>query len=1330
MRRSLCFGILWFAFLHFVNAQIYRNITIDVGLTNNYVYSIARDGEGFTWMLSSSGADRFDGTDFVHFFLPTDYRPIGVSSQYQLLTDHNGDIWEVGTRRGNSICFLDRKIGEFVLIPINKSGERGLNFLFLDKRNRIWLSNGKRIFIYDIDSRSQEELDGYVASDIVCGAEVSDNRYVIGLDKGLVVVSQSGEEWHVSSVEGEIEWKNYHIHQLSERISQRFVPHTISDISATKMTCLGDTDGTLILFDTKSHFYRVNINTGKADAHVIQPIHDTHITGLKRYFDESDKWFVATEGRGVFLLDSEECTVSQYLCFDYNDNSGLRGNVILDVYAESETGRVWLANYPYGVCCYTPDFPLFNRYVSKADGINSISPGVVTEIMQDSDGDMWYATSSGVSCHLHKSNRWKHYLRDRKRKNLTYLAVCEIAPGKVMASGLMSGGFVIDKHTDEVIAINPQYFGSDSDADYNVRDIYRDHHGIVWLAGNDYLGRIDWKTKTYTAYPLRNPAIMIATKDDDHFWLATLEEVWVVDVHTAEMTQFALPENCVDINDMITTQKGELYVATADEGLFSCDLTAPGDVREFKNFKYENSALISNNIIAMVENSEGNILMSTDQGLTKFYVDKGTFVNWSYSLGMFSFGFYKKSAVHTEENTVHYGTYDGVIAIHDSVCLPRATDSKTIFSNLHINNKPQNPGLDFDHLELGYNQRQIAFKVGNLNYDNPEMYLYSWKLESDDLFRRNGVTKDRNIRILLKHGNYKLTVYTYDVFNNNIVEERVVTISVNVPIWRNPASIVVYIALFMLLIFLLHIFFLYRNKRLMAEDKVNFFIRAAHEIRTPLSLIKAPLEEISEREQLSERGYKNIQTVLRSANDLLLLTGDLLNIERMKMRSTELRLFHTNLAEYMQDLIVPFQMYAKSRKLKLEYVSVADGDVWIDRSRMDSIIQNLVNNAIKYTPSGGMVTVSSNVSDTNWSVVISDTGVGISEEEKNRLTEMFYRSSKVEDNISGAGVGLFLVKKLVQEHGGEMSLESEDGKGTTFTVEFPMEYKEQKNVVMVTAEKQKQKLTSNSPKVLVVEDNSDLRRFLTDALSDSFIIHTAENGEEAYNKVRFVHPDIIISDVMMPVMQGDELCRKIKTDIETSHIPVILLTARADEDSQVEGLASLADEYITKPFSMDVLRARIGNILANRKILQKIFSAVPKGKDDVNEVLETQNVDQTIMDAHSVDVEFIKSVSKMIDEHLSENNLTVDTLCALVGMSRTSLYNKIKSLTGYPPADLIRIRRIAKAKSLLDNTRLTINDISDRCGFSDVKYFRDVFKKNVGVSPSQYRNRNGDGYED
>lgn len=1325
MRRLLLIIILFVVRCSLVESQVYRNITTSEGLNNNNVYSIVQDKDGFMWFLSSGGVDRFDGLDFIHFPLQPANRPIGSSSAFHLLSDNNGDIWQVGTTEGKSICYYNKGTGRFDYISLSGLEKKGVSFLFLDEYNRIWMSNGNKLFLFDIENKKQIDLSIKSIANITCGSAIGDNKYIIGTEKGLVIIECDGGKWSDKHIDGIINWKKQ---DVKNDVTTIDVPSRVGCIVAERLV-VNKSTGELIVFDKKSRYYKINLQTGAVDAYISYLIYDIHITDIQYFFDSSDYLLVATEGRGVFKFNMSTCLIDEFLHFGTNDEPGLRGNVVMSMFSEVGNQRIWLANYPYGVCCYNMSLPTFKHNIHTKGDTQSLLPGIVRAMLEDSEGDIWYVTSSGISCHNVRTGSWRHYLKDNQQFSPILLSICEVHPGLMIVAGLMSGSIIIDKATGNYKIISPKYFDIEANSAHRIRSIYKDANGILWFAGKSKLVRMDWDNRKYKAYPLNSSSVLLAYKDEQHFWHATLDGLYVVDINDGSRTRYPLPANCLDINAVLTTKNGDLYIGTADAGLFVQKAGSKQDGTGFDNYISANSALLSNNILSLVEDSAQTVIMSTDQGITRFNPEKNSFSNWMASQGMLDNGFCKNSILYTSGRQILFGTYDGVIEFPDSVRMPNVLQSKMIFSNLRIGGVKQNAGLDFNKLDLDYDERQISLVVSNLNYDIPHVFLYSWRLEgSGETW--TALSRNRLIRYLLNSGKYRLIVRAYNGTDYQLIEERVITIKVSPPWWRSLPAIIVYILLVLAIVYAVYIFLIYKNKRRMAEDKVNFFIQTAHEIRTPLTLVKAPLEEISRNENLSDKGRKNMQIAMRSANDLLILTGDLLNVERLKMHNMKIELSQVDLNSYMQELMIPFQLYAKTKKLTLIYSSNSlDIQVWMDRSRMDSIIQNIINNALKYTPEGGSIEVCCRATEDSWSVSVSDNGIGIPAEEQSRLTEMYFRSSNADKQAAGTGVGLHLVQRLVQEHKGNISFVSEEGKGTTFTLTFPMDMGEvakQESVKVHNA-------PASAPVVLVVEDNKDLRTFISDVLSEDYTVHTAVNGQEAYDKVRFLNPDIVVSDVMMPKMRGDELCRNLKSEVETSHIPVILLTALVDRDSVVAGLSTMADAYLTKPFNTEVLKALINNIIANRKNLRQLYAGIGENTtaENVRQFADTLNASAENTDEHQIsvqpnelDMKFITDVNSIISREMSNGDFNVDMLCTEIYMSRTSFYNKIKSLTGYAPADFIRLRRLEHSKKLLLSSQYSITEISEKCGFCDPKYFREVFRKNYGTSPSQFRNEN------
>ena len=1301
-----------------MDAQLYRNLTTEKGLKNNNVYSIARDKDGFMWFLNSNGVDRFDGIDFIHFPLKTKNRPIGLTPVFQLVEDHDGYIWQIGTTEGNEICRFNNEKGDFEYTPIENADSDGISFLFLDSDNRIWISSEKNIFVYDIKSKKQTQLEFHLPHKIKCAEYVNPEKFIAGTEHGLFVIEKKNNEWKFYSMNKPLEWKKK---ELTYDITNVDNINSTNDINAHKMKICNDSSSILV-FDNKSRFYMIDLDNEEnaVEAYLMKSIYDACVMDIRNLFSNDQRLLIATEGRGVFKLEAKSRKLSNYLLSEYNETLGLKGNITLSVYPDPSKRRIWFANYPYGVCCYNIGYPSFEQYINH-NSSNSVSSGVATSLIEDSDGDIWVSTSSAVSLFERKKQKWRQFLREDKYSSLAFLTIGEISPGTVVAGGLMSGLFVIEKESGNVIPIGPKYFGLEDNSDRAFRGFYKDRNGKVWLAGERFLVSIDWAKKIYKRYPLERNSILLAPKDEDNFWLVTLKGLSSVNINTGKKSLYELPPKCVDINDVLTAKNGDLYIATVDEGLFVKRANSTNGPDDFEQFTYANSSLTTNNILSVIEDNDNSIILTTDRGITKFYPYAGTFANWQQWNGMMPHAFYKKSKLLTSDNRIFFGTYDGVIEIPDKIEPPRTTESNIIFSRLYIGGKPKSPSLDFDSLNLGFNERQIAFTVSNLNYDNPYAFLYSWRLDGTSETWTT-LSTNRQIRYLLNPGKYRLFVRAYSVEDLRLLEERELYISIKQPWWFTSPALLMYLTLFMLVIFLVYLFFKYRNRRVLAEDKVRFFIHAAHEIRTPLTLIKAPLEEISRNETLSERGQEYIKIILNNANNLLMMTGDLLNIERLKIRNPKLKLSKVRIEYYFLELLKPFRIYAKTKNITLDYSSnFEELEVFIDRNRMDSIVQNIINNALKYTPEKGSIKIKGHISKDSWTITVSDTGIGIPQEEQSKLSEMYFRSSNAEKKSEGSGVGLHLAYTLIKEHKGSISFVSEEGKGTTFILEFPINFVSSKIEHLDSEDRDMQiiKDSSTKPVVLFAEDNEDIRRLVKMSLSDEFNIVSAKNGFEAYNMISTINPSIIVSDIMMPEMNGDELCHKVKTTRETSHIPVILLTALADNESIVAGLKKMPDIYLTKPFNVDVLKAQIKNVLENRKALKELYMHSGHGGKFFPEY--EPEIQDKESEANDIDIKFMNDVNEIINKHLGDVLFNVDILCREIGMSRTNFYNKLKSLTEYAPADFIRLRRLEYSRHLLSTTHLSISEVSDRSGFSDPKYFREVFKKYYGKSPSNYR---------
>lgn len=465
---------------------------------------------------------------------------------------------------------------------------------------------------------------------------------------------------------------------------------------------------------------------------------------------------------------------------------------------------------------------------------------------------------------------------------------------------------------------------------------------------------------------------------------------------------------------------------------------------------------------------------------------------------------------------------------------------------------------------------------------------------------------------------------------------------------------------------------------------------------------------------------------------LLGLVTSLIDFESTDNYTLRLHVSEYELNSYLETTCEAFRTYASIRDIDITRESGFPYlNVRFDKDKMDSILKNILSNALKYTPRGGSIQVRAFADRHVWGVEVEDTGIGIPPEERKKLFRNHFRGSNaVNLQVAGNGVGLMMVHRLVRLHGGRVRVTSTEGKGTMVCVIFPLRSRRlDKACPVASPRKQDTGKTRMGPdcgpmreilptmtggdrqRILIVEDNDDLRTYLEGLLKEEYLVQTCSNGRDALLVAREYNPDLILSDVMMPEMGGDELCASVKSDIETSHIPVMLLTALGDEKDMLEGLENGADAYITKPFSINVLRANIRNILANRALLKRAYAGLEDG------------VGQVPPDCHNTrDWKFMASVRECVMKNIDNPGFCVDMLCGMQNMSRTGFFNKLKALTGHAPADYIRSMRLQYAAQLLREKDCSITEISDDSGFSDVRYFREVFRKYYGMSPSEYRN--------
>ena len=1299
--------------------QTYKYIGVEDGLSNRRIYNIQKDRQGYMWFLTNEGMDRYNGQDIKHYKLIEANRELNSDIDLGwLYADKKGGIWVIG-RKGR-IFQYEEKYDRFKMIYKLPEATDVISYGYLDRNSNIWLCSNDSILLYNTETAQTLQFPNVLDENITVVEQADDTHFFVATEMGVRYTQLNKGALHIipfetlDNVYTQINGLYYH------RQLQRLFIGTFSD-------------GTFAYDMSTQQIIKPDTALGDVSITHIRPLNEKEL-------------LVATEGMGVHKIDVNTCKTSPYIVANYESYNEMNGNNITDIYIDKEK-RIWLANYPAGITVVDPRYKNYHWIKHSIGNIQSLIKDQVNSIIEDSERDLWYATNNGISYYNSETGVWHSFMSSFEKnggnKNHIFVTLCEVEPGIIWAAGYSSGIYQINKRTISVEYITPSsLYGVNIRPDKYIRSIIKTADGDIWSGGYYNLKRIDFHKKTLRLYPKLNSITSIMEKDSKQMWIGTATGLYLLEKESGKYQRIELPVESMYIYSLYQARNGLLYIGTSGSGLLIYD----PEKRTFTHYHRDNCALISNNIYTILSDTDDDIIMSTENGLSSYYPAEKLFHNWTKDQGLMASHFNAGSGTLRKNGNFIFGSSDGAIEFNKEMKIPRKYSSKMVLSDLTIFYQTVYPGdensplsTDIDdtkELELSYSQNIFSLKVSSINYDYPSNILYSWKLEGFyDQWSRPG--NENIIRFTnLSPGEYTLHIRAVSNEDKRIVlEERTMKISIAQPIWLSFWAMLVYaIVLAVIAIITLRIIIL-RKQRKVSDEKIHFFINTAHDIRTPLTLIKAPLEEIREREALTKDGISNMNTALRNVNALLRLTTNLINFERADVYSSELYISEYELNTYLTETFNAFRPYASVKHINFTYESnFRYLNVWIDKEKMDSILKNIISNALKYTPENGSVHIYASETNDSWNVEVNDTGIGIPANEQKKLFKIHFRGSNaINSKVTGSGIGLMLVWKLVHLHKGKINLSSVEHQGSSIKVSFPKDSKHFHKAHLATRtrelsteqvphvspaeiyEKAKKQHDQNLQRLLIVEDNDELRNYLTHTLSDNYTIQTCSNGKEALTIVKEYMPELIISDIMMPEMRGDELCAAIKNDIETSHIPIILLTALNDEKNILEGLKIGADEYIVKPFNIGILKATIANLLTNRALLKSKYANL--------EVSEEEEVSPNC--ATDLDWKFIATVKKSVEENIDNPAFNVDVLCNLLNMSRTSFYNKLKALTDQAPADYIRLIRLKRAAALLKTGQHSVTEISELTGFNDVKYFREVFKKHFKVSPSKYCKEGG-----
>lgn len=1310
-------GYLWFATKNGLNRfngkeyKIYhREDGNEQSLSNNSVTSITEDQEGFLWVGTSNGLNRIDlnTNEIKRYNLETN--GLVANSISTVYTDRSGCLW-VGTWEG--LNRYNREGDHFEYIPIEDDTERAMIVTLLeDSSGRFWIgTRNKGLLLCDhqmnlISQFTSESKNMPLNNNNITSIYEDDKKQVwVGCkNSGLNKINLRDNEvtsytnlnsgLSNNSVRCIIEWQGklligtfdgiFDLDKATERIVKVAGYDDINkSLSHYSVYCFCvDRDETLWVGTFAGGVNYLNMFTNRFILHKPQEELNirTGIYGAITYESPEDLW-IATEGYGL-LNYNKRTNESHYYLIDPSVRFAFNTNIIKSVFYED--GYVWCGTtkgeiYKFNI--KTKKFSLYHQYPIEYS---------IYSIIRDHNDVLWVggaSTEFGLTCFVNDSLVTTFY-----------------------------------NNVDE-----PIYFS-------NVRCILEEEDGVFLLGSTaEGLLRFDTHKKRLTKYS-----------------------------NEASVEKYRIPNNY--ISAIVRTKSGEIWVSTYGGGIFQLD-----ESKAIRRIMTVREGLLDNNICTLVESSDQRLWMSTVNGLIMFDPAKDEVRNYHRHNGIDIREFTLHSGIALPDGSLCFAGSNGFVTFHVEAMDKNNNIPPVVLEQLSVNNHPVKVGdesailnkvLDgMETIRLAYNENNFSITYQALNYIYATQNQYAYKLEGYDTDWNYVGERNSAFYTNLSPGKY---IFHIKASNNDGVwneEGRSLAIVVQPPLWRTWYAYLFYvIALAAIIYGILYYVNIKRNleaglkmKQLEKQKqeefhqaKIRLFTNFSHELRTPLMLIITPFEELVKRVDIPAELHDKLSIIYKNAQKLLLLVNQLMDLHKNQAGSMDLKVSEGDICEYIKEIYYAFNQIALTNEVKFTLNCTPKTiNGWFDKSLLEKVVFNLLSNAFKYTASGESVLMEvSEVTlkeldpkqtdglykDENSQYVIlkvKDSGKGIEEGEADKIFTPFYQIPETSGiNLSGTGIGLSLVYTIVQLHRGVIYVDNTETKGACFVVILPVsrsafseEQIESREIDKIAEITNTEDISVSLPvtenkdqpkyKILLVEDDKDVRDYLKKSLEAEYIVIEAADGVRAYEKVVQDFPDLVLSDIMMPKRDGLELCTMIKNDIRIGHIPVILMTARSMVVHIKEGFQAGADDYIVKPFNMDVLQTRIRSLLASREQLKKLY-----GKRFSPDVMG--------IEVKSADERFSQKLFDVIEKNISNEKLDVELLCTEIGISRANLYRKLKSITELSPMELIRNKRLEMAAKLLKESEMNVSEIASHLGFNSHSYFSNSFKTFYGCTPTEF----------
>ncbi len=1318
----------------------FDHLSNNEGLSSNHITCIYEDDEGFIWFGTDEGLNLYNGEEIIVF---KNDKNDSTSLHHNVIRSVvsepvTGNLW-IGTQRG--VSYFDKSTYSFTRKFHDQSNSIDNNVFTLafDDENRLWIGTYVGLFCYDKESRQLEHITNLPDDS---ASMISDriNHLLFDSEYGIIISTNEGVDL---------------MDPDSKTVTHLFESDLLKDVKSVWK----DSKGNYWISTEHMGVFEADLQTeillNFTDRFESMSYSDRIHTILE---DNAQNLYFLARDQGLYIynyIDKELSLIQP----DIYDQNGLNSKgIISGVF--STNNIVWLGTWNKGVNYINHNRNPFHHYK-----VNYRSDGLLSNdikcFFQDSEGLIWVGTKEGggLSQFNPETGTFKNYKSKDGVPSISsdyVFAINQLNEHTLIIGTYGEGIDLFDKRTETFTNLKISMDGTIDPENNRIYSILKDHSGQIWVSSLRRVFRFNQDDLSFR--PVEGNLSVKSFVQDEHsddFWMCSkfngllrfsdgeIEEINV------ENTNGKLSSN--NITALRFDEQGNMWIGT-DEGLNY--LRVNDQIIETWT---EEDGLSGNKISALEIDDAGQIWISTSNGLSRFDPAAAIFRNYYMEDGLQGNQFENYVSLKTDDGKLLFGGSNGFNIFNPEQIIDHSVNLPIHFVDFKISNKSVPIGEKSSplqkhinrtsHIDLKHYQADFTFEFVGLNYNSTKRKNYRYKLTGYDEDWIEAGSKSVATYTNINPGEYEFQVEVMDDQGLFSPESRSVKLSIAPPPWKTKWAYTLYIVFIGSLVLSMYYFIVKRieQERLLEQErreherseqinqmKLRFFTNISHEFRTPLTLIAAPLDILirqtdqdnSQRKDLFSGMHKNVMRLLR-------LIRQLMDFTKIENQQYNLKVRQGDLVLFIQEIINGFEDYSKEKSICInyQYNSEYQGkQQWFDPNVIDSVVFNLLSNALKFSRRQSNIEVVLELHDNSRAIIkVIDHGVGIKQEKIHKIFERFYTDNHDFGEYNGTGIGLAFSQSLIKLHGGEISVKSQPGTETVFTVNipitknaFPNDSLSEFDAVLSTmkspeiksnfdqheSEEGSENKKPKQNKVLLVEDNIELRKFLKTHLSAYHILE-AGDGLEAVEMIHESMPDLVISDIMMPRMDGVSLCKAVKSSFITSHIPVILLTAKTAVEHKIEGMENGADAYVEKPFDLHFLDAQIQNLLKQRNLLRKRFA-------------NQFDVQPSEVAINKSDKFFFEKVENAVQENISDYNFSVEDLGNLLGMSRSQLFRKFKAITDNTPSDYIRAERIKLAKKLLKEGEYNVNEVSLRTGFNSNSHFISTFKKFTGYTPKEF----------